>query len=39
MGHYIGEVALTEAGLDLLAAQEKFNSKSEEVVAEWRFRS
>jgi hypothetical protein len=27
MGHYIGEVHITEAGLDLLAVQERLNSK------------
>ncbi len=29
LGRYIGEVHITEAGLDLLAAQEKLNSKPE----------
>ncbi len=29
MGHYIGEVTITEAGLDLLAVEEELNSKPE----------
>ncbi len=33
LGHYIGEVNITEAGLDLLAVQEQLNSKPEYGVA------
>ena len=32
LGHYIGEVNITEAGLDLLAVQEQLNSKPENGV-------
>jgi hypothetical protein len=33
LGHYIGEVNITEVGLDLLAVQEQLNSKPENGVA------
>lgn len=33
LGHYIGEVHITEAGMDLLAVQEQLNSQPERAVA------